>query len=73
MADTRKIWNVKTTVVELIAADTADEAQDVLDRAIDRAGFNLFQDSGLNTQNAFESEPLGDDLEADVRAKRWPR
>lgn len=71
MADTRKIWNVCTTVVDLVAADTAEEAKTLLYRAIVKAGFDVLDDTGVETERVFESEPLGDDIEAEVRAKRW--
>lgn len=69
--DTRTIYNVCTTVVALIAADNPEEAQGVLDHAIESAGFDLLSDAGLETQRVLESEPLDSDIEAEVRARKW--
>lgn len=50
------IYNVVTRVVELVEADSADEAISKLHTALDRAGFAPYLDG--TPANAFESEPL---------------
>jgi hypothetical protein len=64
MSDT-PIWNVRTSVVELIAAPTAAEAQDMLSDRLIAAGFTKYEDD--QPGDVFESEPLGPDEEAAVR------
>lgn len=35
-------WNVVAVVIELVDADTAEDAQRVLDHRLERAGFDLY-------------------------------
>jgi hypothetical protein len=71
MSDVEPIWNVRLTVVELVPAKTAKEAIEKVRTLVERTGVEMFDDSG-SEPDAFESEPLGDDVEAHVR-EEWRR
>lgn len=60
------IWNTRITIVDLVPASSPEEAIAKLTNRAERAGLNVHHD-GDETQNAFESEFLGDEVEADVR------
>lgn len=60
---TEPIWNVKVTVVDLVPAATAEAAIARLHRLLAATGVDLYPEH----DNAYESEPLGPDVEADVR------
>lgn len=53
----KPIWNVGYAVVELIEADTADEALSIIRAALGKAGFTPY-DEADETNVAFESEPI---------------
>jgi hypothetical protein len=61
------IWNVKSTVVELIVAPTAEGAQKILRDRLSAAGLTEHLDT--DTQDVFESEPLDADTETSVRSE----
>jgi hypothetical protein len=69
------IFNVLHTVVDLIEADTAEQAIEVMDARLMAAGFDPYYDAeanGYTLPHAFESEPLDEATVAIVRedAKR---
>jgi ParB-like chromosome segregation protein Spo0J len=49
-----KTWNVLIPVVELIVAETAEDAQRILAESLQRFGFEPYEEG----RDAFESEPL---------------
>ncbi len=63
---TEPIWNVRVTVVDLVPAATAEAAIAKLHRLLEATGVDLYPDETYES-DAYESEPLGPDVEADVR------
>lgn len=53
-APTTPVWNVYVPVVELVAANTAEEAVEKVAKALAAAGFNAHEED----RDAFESEPV---------------
>lgn len=51
------VFNVRISVVDLIEADSAEQAIANLTRKLSRAGFETFTDTD-DVPHAFESEPL---------------
>ena len=51
------LWNVRIAVVELVEADTADDAIQLLAQKLNGAGFDPLEED----RDAFESEPIPED------------
>lgn len=60
------IYNVRITIVDLVPAPNELIAITRLTAALQKAGFDLFDDDG-HEPDAFESEPLDPGLEAEIR------
>ena len=50
----RTVWNVLVPAVALVEADTAEQAEKVVERALEAAGLLAFEED----RNVFESEPV---------------